>query len=92
MRPRLLALTDRSFGVGYCRFNGLGSLQYNFYVLPPNGTEYTVLVTPTWQSSVILTTLPIGISSIRAVAIDITYVHRELARSRVSDELHREHG
>ena len=61
-------------------FNGIGSLQYNFYVTPPTGSEYTVLVTPTWQSSVTLPALPIGVSSIRAVAIDVTYASPRLGR------------
>ena len=52
------------------RYNGVGSLRYNFYVTPPTGAEYALLVSPTYQSTVVVPTLPIGVNLVRAAAVD----------------------
>lgn len=51
---------------------GLG-LAYNFYVKPPTGAEYRLLATPQRLTSVNLNVLPVGVNSVRAVAIDARY-------------------
>ena len=45
-------------------------LRYNFYVKPPTGVEYALFATPAPQTSVIMSTLPVGVSTVRAVAVD----------------------
>ena len=46
------------------------SLRYNFYVKPPTGVEYVLFTAPAPQTSVIMSTLPVGVSAVRAVAVD----------------------
>jgi len=46
------------------------SLRYNFYVKPPTGVEYALFTAPAPQTSVIMSTLPLGVSTVRAVAVD----------------------
>jgi len=49
------------------------SLRYNYFVKPPGGVEYPLLAAPAPLTSIILSTLPVGVSSVRAVAIDSRY-------------------
>ena len=48
---------------------GLG-LAYNFLVQPPNGAEYALLAAPQHLTSVTVDLLPVGQSTVRALAID----------------------
>lgn len=57
-------------------------MRYNFYVTPPTGTEYAVLLTPSLQSALLLSNLPVGVSSIRVLAVDIAYVLSQLIATR----------
>jgi len=52
------------------------SLLFNYYVKPPGGVEYALLPAPAPQTSVIMRTLPVGISTVRAMAIDSRHVYR----------------
>ena len=45
---------------------------YNFYVTPPGGgSEYAILSKPSVQAVVTLSSLPVGVSTVRALAIDL---------------------
>ena len=56
-------------------------MRYNFYVTPPIGTEYAVLLTPSLQSTLLLFNLPVGVSSVRVLAVDAAYVWSHFRRN-----------
>jgi len=49
------------------------SLMFNYFVQPPGGVEYALLSAPAPLTSVIISTLPVGTSTVRAVAVDSRY-------------------
>jgi len=57
-------------GLPLARDNEDTSLLFNYYVKPPGSVEYALLAAPAPLTSVIISTLPVGISTVRAVAID----------------------
>jgi len=46
---------------------------FNYFVQPPGGVEYALLTAPAPLTSVIISTLPVGTSTVRAVALDSRY-------------------